>query len=459
MPSRRSTHVLRIEQLEDRTLLSYAYTEITRTGIPSFSSVGLDPSLNNEGTVAFSWVGVVPEIRGISKGNGGPLTRLAMAPIPGGVVGTVLNDAGAAAFVRMQTIPSPSQALQTGDGKTTRPIADFLSFTNLNGRPSINNDGEVAFWGGIYHVQGIYKSDGTYLLPVIETDDYFTSLATAPAVNDSGLVAFVGNFAGGQGIFLGDGASLTPVADTASFFTGFGDRPAVNAFGVVAFHATFAGGSGIFVGDGTTVTAIALTGGAFRGFSGGVAVNAVGTVAFHALLEGGGEGIFTGPDPAADRVIATGDLLFGQPAMTFGFLGRGLNDLGQVAFRATRGAGPVFIVRADPEAGGSAPNSGAEFSAVSQFGGVVAEFARIRVEGPRILANSATTSPSSLRASSSQGSEVPPRMLAEVHHTPTPCAGAETRDTLSTALTRQAHASQSLLGAEEGGFFDGAMAL
>ena len=41
-------------------------------------------------------------------------------------------------------------------------------------------------------------------------------------------------------------------------------------------------------------------------------LNNSGTVAFRAFLDTGEDGIFTGPDPLADKVIGTGDPLFGS---------------------------------------------------------------------------------------------------------------------------------------------------
>jgi hypothetical protein len=52
-------------------------------------------------------------------------------------------------------------------------------------------------------------------------------------------------------------------------------------------------------------------------------------IAFDGILRGRGEGIFTGADPAADKVIAIGDPHFGSNATTLLFGREGLNDGGR----------------------------------------------------------------------------------------------------------------------------------
>lgn len=49
------------------------------------------------------------------------------------------------------------------------------------------------------------------------------------------------------------------------------------------------------------------------------------------MLDAGGKGLFTGTDPVADRVILTGDELFGATLADLSFY-RGFNNNGQVAF-------------------------------------------------------------------------------------------------------------------------------
>ena len=97
------------------------------------------------------------------------------------------------------------------------------------------------------------------------------------------------------------------------------------------------------------MTLIADTSGPFSDFLDAYfpGINKANQVAFVATLRAGGSGIFTGPDPLADKVIATGDPLLGSTVVRLGFF-RGLNDAGQIAFWATLANGSGGWFRADP---------------------------------------------------------------------------------------------------------------
>jgi len=97
-----------------------------------------------------------------------------------------------------------------------------------------------------------------------------------------------------------------------------------------------------------------------------VAINNSGTIVFPAhFKDGSGQsqyGLFTGPDPVKDKIIATGDTLFGSKVFDVNFDRVGFNDRGQVAIQVALQGGDV-IVRADPVSGGAdvdwvAPGSG-----------------------------------------------------------------------------------------------------
>ena len=53
---------------------------------------------------------------------------------------------------------------------------------------------------------------------------------------------------------------------------------------------------------------------------------------FSASLDAGGVGLFTGPDPVADKVIAKGDPLFDSTVTFVSLSTENLNDNGEVAF-------------------------------------------------------------------------------------------------------------------------------
>ena len=67
---------------------------------------------------------------------------------------------------------------------------------------------------------------------------------------------------------------------------------------------------------------------------------------FLARLKAGGSGIFTGPGPIADRVIAVGDPLDGSQVTGLLFNRFGLNDSGSIAFWAILADGRTGIYEA-----------------------------------------------------------------------------------------------------------------
>src|SRR5207248_1537376 len=93
--------------------------------------------------------------------------------------------------------------------------------------------------------------------------------------------------------------------------------------------------SGLYTGNGGAPAFIADSSGPFGHFHEEYKINAEGKIAFSAYVKStGGGGIFTGGDPIADKVIATGDPLFGSTVgPQDGHLRLyGLNDQGQIAF-------------------------------------------------------------------------------------------------------------------------------
>jgi hypothetical protein len=95
-------------------------------------------------------------------------------------------------------------------------------------------------------------------------------------------------------------------------------------------------------------------GGAYSSFPGAAVINNQGNVVFWATLTAGGSGLITGPDADLDKVIATGDSLFGSTVTTVvSRADRALNNAGQEAFQATLADGRTVIARADPVPGGA----------------------------------------------------------------------------------------------------------
>jgi hypothetical protein len=346
---------LALERLEARVVLSsYTFTKIADTG-DGLSDFGGAPALSNAGTVAFlARESGAAGIAYLYTGSGGPLTTIARAEAPEELDPfPSINDGDTVAFV----VRSPQdERLVTGDGGplTTlyaRPDYGYYSF----GPASLNGAGVVAFWVSTFILsipEAIDAGDGGPPDRIDRSESFqFTHFGTLPYLNNAGAVAYLYLFRSPayneNAIRVGDGETVaTLYSDREGLFSSFGN-PALNDSGEVAFAATLAsGGSGVFAGDGGPVTTVALTGDAFLGFA-DPSLNARGEVAFAATLPDG-TGIFTGPDPEADRVIATGDELSGSVVTDVGFFRQGLNDAGQVAFFARLANGTEGIFRADP---------------------------------------------------------------------------------------------------------------
>jgi hypothetical protein len=347
---------LALERLEARVVLSsYTFTKIADTG-DGLRDFGAAPASSNAGAVAFlARPSGTAGVTSLYTGSGGPLTTIARAEAPEEIDPfPSINDGGTVAFV----VRSPQgERVATGDGgpPTTlyaRGDYGYYSF----GPASLNRAGAVAFWASTYILsqpEVIDTGDGGPPTRIDHSESFeFTHFGTRPYLNNAGAVAYSYTFRSPaydeNAIRKGDGhAPATLYSDRDGVFSSFGD-PALNDNGKVAFAADLVrGGSGIFEGDGGPVRTVALTGDVFRAFAGAPSLNAAGEVAFAATLADG-TGIFTGPDPVADRVIATGDELSGSVVTDVGFFRQGLNDAGQVAFFARLANGTEGVFRADP---------------------------------------------------------------------------------------------------------------
>jgi hypothetical protein len=237
---------------------------------------------------------------------------------------------------------------------TDDPTGPFLTFSVCT--TSINDSGTVAFFAllhddkGLVNGAGIFTGDGGPITTVADTrGGGFTLFNQAPSINAGGTVAIRANKNGERGIYaIAPGGGLTTIAETtfaetSSYFTNFDGAPSINNAGTVVFQGTGESIAGIFTGNGggTTLIAQADFGGTipFKSFIHFPAINDAGTVVFGAILRDGRQGIFAGPNiiggqinpTIPDKIIVTGDALFGSTVEYVGFF-RGLNQNGDIAF-------------------------------------------------------------------------------------------------------------------------------
>jgi hypothetical protein len=315
-----------------------------------------------------------------------------------------INDSGVVAFDA--SLKAGGEGIFIGNGGALTPIVDtsgiFSSFVNSDlGTRSvvdINNSGTVAFHANLdAGGKGIFTSKDGNLTTIVDTSGKFSGLRNQ-TINNNGTVVFTGIIDGGNnsGVFTGSGGTLNTIADRNGPLAGFGAFPQINNNGTVAFFATLdVGGQGIFTSKDGNLTTIADSTGNFSEFLGS-GFNDNDTVLFRALLRTGGQalltskdgklttiadssgpfstfsqgainnngnlaffarldqdpnnyGLFTGPDPVANKVIATGDAFLGSTVTDLGFSRQGLNNSGQIAFGVVLADGRQAIFRADPQ--------------------------------------------------------------------------------------------------------------
>ncbi len=352
---------------------TYTYTKIADNAPGSRLALSAFPGpflINNQGAVAFSAQGVA--LNGIYTGSGSGISVITEDD-SGRFILSGFNDSGTVAYLRGLTVNTATA------GGTPFVVGQSLTGTVF---PVINNAGTVVFGGGLGTLMSRTGSGAVQTL--LSDTDLPRTIAFSPpllfgsSINNSGNVAFYANgVASGAGCncgtYIKGQAPLTlvaPYTDTGSF------SPQINDSGAVAFSGTFQGAKGVFVASGGKVAAVVDLGTQVVTLDGRtVSLNNSGKVAFQANFGPSPvvSGIFTGPDRVADRVIATGDALFGGVVAGIqGSLspGRFINDKGQIAFayrlnNAVAGiavATPVVSTNPPPTLAANGIVNGASFS-------------------------------------------------------------------------------------------------
>lgn len=313
-------------------------------------------AINGADTVAFA-ASTPDGGRALGKGDGFSDATLIVETDPGNYYHFVvdpdvaINDASDLVYTLRQVVPGSSsyQILEKvlvarGDGGSRRVdctdliCQDYVSTPHVLsaylGGADINAGGSVAYWKNMDHrsEEGI-AIDGAPLVRAKGTSFYQfakTPIHKArPAINDLGFVAFYATV--DEGLDFGD-PDQPP------------DRVPAGAPGI---FGTYRGGPIFSFAD--------SFGGAYGDFADEVSLNASSKVAFFARA-GGVDGIFTGPDPVRDKVVAVGDPLDGSTATALRFGRGGLNDKGQLVFFADLADGRTGLFRAEPPVG-SLPES------------------------------------------------------------------------------------------------------
>ena len=256
-------------------------TTIAEFGGPGhgFDFLGQIPSINDQGQVSFAVREVserdFTETQSVMRGGGMKQTTIATTADEFNRFGfePTVNNEGVVAF--KAELDTFDQGLFSGQGGnraniTTHYLASTSQFSEFGSlsRPSINNLGDIAFEESVDSGgSGVFVTEGSSFTTIAEPDPNVN--VGRPNLNDSGTVAFhrFFNDRAGEELVSGNGGPLTVIADTSGPFQSFGftfvgfTPPALNNNGDVAFFAELdSGGSGVFVGPDPVADRVVGTG-------------------------------------------------------------------------------------------------------------------------------------------------------------------------------------------------------
>ncbi len=329
--------------------LPLAWTVIASTGERFSDFAPYVPSVNDAGTVAFQ-AALRAGGSGVFTGNGeavvevvGPALLVDVTSHPD------VSGTGATSFYA--ETPDGAEGVFLVRYGRLQTIADtrdrFASIGPLG--PTMNEAGTVAFRADpAPGVSGIFVGDGARVATVADTDSGWSRFHGLPVIDSGGTVVFRADREDGvEGIYAGRGGSTRTLAETGDLFETLALFPSVDDQGTVAFAAVLRGrGAAIVTVDDAGVT-IVDTEGAFEAFRGAL-IGGAGAVVRIATPRGGSLGLFAGPDPEADRILAIGDCVFGSTVTDLAANPVSVNAFGQVAVRARLADGRQLILRADP---------------------------------------------------------------------------------------------------------------
>ncbi len=364
---------------------SFSLTKITDTQSDFTSISNKGAAINDNGTIAFIASPKVEEL-GIYTSSDSKITeiinqsRLASLYDLGLNPGLIfsfesvenINNKGSVAFIATQSNGGGAvdkRIFSSQDGSfTTRAKVSY------NGRygpvtliADLNNQDEL----GYLNINRSFSSSGPYgTTTLVLTKDNQPDVTIASAsINPSSpantpfssIDAFAFNNVG-EVTF-----AATRSDRTAAIFTQHDDGPTsiveTNASALATNDKgdlVLSSGDAIRSFDRTTSTLSTIadpTNSSLKAFS-NLAINNNNKVAFTATLKSGEKGIFTGADPVADKVIATGDSLAGSTVTNLSFLRSGLNNNNQIAFSVQLADGTQGIFRAEPVTQTPSPQPG-----------------------------------------------------------------------------------------------------
>jgi hypothetical protein len=319
----------------------------------AFMSFPVAPSIAADGSVAYLAQLDSGPIS-LNLGSGGATSELLRTGGAGlaTVTGPPAQDGLGRVYVLGQTAGGPAGVYRVTPGQ---PPALLYGGTGISQHtvPRANATGVVAF-RGFNGVQRIYTGSGAAPDVVAAAGvGGVVILDVRSPINTSGNVAYRATLGTGEQQLRRNASGVAPslIATTAGDVLRFIGQPDLNDANEVVFAAELDGGLKVIriAGDSTTLTRVSS--GPHYTELANPALALDGSIVFHGVLaDGSGEGLFSGPNALHQTVIRTGDFIDGSTLVSVAFDAVGLNDAGQVAFRATLADGRTGVYRADPGA-------------------------------------------------------------------------------------------------------------
>ncbi len=335
--------------------VGYTFTRVVDTAADGFRPFVGCAAMNDAGAIAFRGTRLATGAEGIHRANApGSLTTIAENPKKFDFLGNnpSINDLGVVSFAARLTAEDRAgikvqNILRGNGGKLTTIASTDGRFADFVFDTTVSNSGEVAFGAqldaefgfdnGLFSGQG--KATTTHYLA---STSQFVGSSGRPSINNLDQIAFTDrvDVSFDPGVFVTEGAGFKTIMAPATHF--FLDTPQLNDAGTAAFQSDLFDNAGrqflaIVTGNGGPLATVVDNRGPFASF-GSPSVNNNDDVAFEGELDSvvipAPEGIFVGPDPVADRVIGTGDILDGDVVTDVRMCQEGLNDSGQLAFTA-----------------------------------------------------------------------------------------------------------------------------
>jgi hypothetical protein len=302
-------------------------------------------SLDLEGRVTFQ-AALRDGTTGVFVGTGQDAEEIARSTLVRSVTSHPdRNAAGDVSFYGTQAGGGEAVFLvRDGDVRTIAETGEAFVSIGPAG-PTMNREGAVAFRADPSPgVSGVFVAADDAIVTIADTQGPWAAFQGLPIIDARGEVTFRADKRDGEeGIYRWSEGSIRTVVATGGDFASFRPFPSVNDDGVVAFAATLSSGdAGIFTARDGRIETVEI-GGAFESYRG--ALMAASNIVRIATPLGARLGLFEGPDPGADRILAVGDDLLGSSVAEFAANPVSVNDAGQVAIRASLNDGRQLILR------------------------------------------------------------------------------------------------------------------